>query len=105
MSKCTFTTIGDDKVKDFQPDLVISFGGQVVSKMVKKFLRLNPPNNHWHISASGEEMDTYFRLKKVIPVEPKVLFDEFLRLPEKQPDYLNLWLNKKSQVVSRKKES
>lgn len=99
------STIEADESATFKPDLLITFGGQVVSKMIKKFLRDNPPIEHWHISPSGEEMDTYFRLKQVIPLEPKVLFNELLiRLPEKQPDYLNIWLNKKSQVVSRKKE-
>jgi len=99
------STIDADEAAAFKPDLLITFGGQVVSKMIKKFLCDNPPDEHWHISPSGEEIDTYFRLKQVIPVEPKVLFNELLiRLPEKQPDYLNIWLNKKSQVVSRKKE-
>jgi len=42
--------------------------------MVKKFLRLNPPNNHWHISASGEEMDTYFSLTGVAPLKPAEFF-------------------------------
>ena len=99
------STIDADEVAAFKPDLLITLGGQVVSKMIKKFLRDNPPVEHWHISPSGEEIDTYFRLKQVIPLDPKVLFNELLlRLPEKQLDYLNIWLNKKSQVVSRKKE-
>ena len=99
------STIDADESAAFKPDLLITFGGQVVSKMIKKFLCDNSPVEHWHISSSGEEMDTYFRLKQVVPVEPKVLFNELLlRLPKKQPDYLNIWLNKKSLVVSRKKE-
>jgi len=99
------STIEVDESATFKPDLLITYGGQVVSKMIKKFLRDNPPDEHWHISPSGKEMDTYFRLKQVVPVEPNVLFNELLlSLPEKQPDYLNIWLNKKSIVVSRKKE-
>jgi len=99
------STIEADESTTFKPDLLITYGGQVVSKMIKKFLRDNPPDEHWHISPSGKEMDTYFRLKQVVPVEPNVLFNELLlSLPEKQPDYLNIWLNKKSIVVSRKKE-
>jgi len=99
------STIEADESATFKPDLLITYGGQVVSKMIKKFLRDNPPDEHWHISPSGKEMDTYFRLKQVVPVEPNVLFNELLlSLPEKQPDYLNIWLNKKSIVVSRKKE-
>lgn len=70
------STITDEEIKDFQPGLVVSFGGQVVSKMVKKYLRLNPPKDHWHISASGEQEDTYFSLTGVVPLKPA----EFFRL-------------------------
>ncbi len=86
------STIGDDEVKDFQPDLVISFGGQVVSKMVKKFLRLNPPNNHWHISASGEEMDTYFSLTRVALLKPAEFFKLMAkRISNVESNYAKTW--------------
>ena len=31
----------------FAPELLISFGGQIVSKQIKKFLRANAPKEHW----------------------------------------------------------
>ena len=68
------STIHPDEAKSFKPDLLMTFGGQVVSKMVKKYLRDNPPEEHWHISPSGIPMDTYFRLKKVLPLNPKQVF-------------------------------
>ncbi|HDO28235.1 MAG TPA: 2-succinyl-5-enolpyruvyl-6-hydroxy-3-cyclohexene-1-carboxylic-acid synthase [Bacteroidetes bacterium] len=70
------STIGDEEAKKFQPGLVVSFGGQVVSKMIKRYLRLNPPKDHWHISASGEQRDTWFSLTGVVPLKPA----EFFRL-------------------------
>jgi 2-succinyl-5-enolpyruvyl-6-hydroxy-3-cyclohexene-1-carboxylate synthase len=33
----------------FQPDLLITFGGMVVSKRIKAFLRKYKPKQHWHI--------------------------------------------------------
>ena len=68
------STISDTDAVNFQPDLLISLGGQIVSKMIKKYLRLNPPKKHWHISPSGEEMDTYFMLSSAIRSQPVTFF-------------------------------
>ncbi len=92
-------SILDDKPEDFQPDLLISFGGQFVSKSLKQFLRKNKPNNHWHISLSDEHFDTYQSLTKVISVDA---FDFFNQLSEKvgskDDSYLKCWKRKESQV-------
>jgi 2-succinyl-5-enolpyruvyl-6-hydroxy-3-cyclohexene-1-carboxylate synthase len=46
-----------------QPDLLITFGGMVVSKKIKTFLRSNPPKTHWHIDPVIAN-DTFFCLTK-----------------------------------------
>ncbi|OYU81237.1 MAG: 2-succinyl-5-enolpyruvyl-6-hydroxy-3-cyclohexene-1-carboxylic-acid synthase [Flavobacterium sp. BFFFF1] len=33
----------------FQPDLLVTFGGMIVSKRIKAFLRKYKPKHHWHI--------------------------------------------------------
>lgn len=58
--------IQDENPEDFQPDLLITFGGQFVSKSLKQFLRKNKPLQHWHLSLGGEHFDTYQSLTKVI---------------------------------------
>ena len=72
------STIDNVEAEEFTPDLLITFGGQVVSKMVKKFLRKHPPEKHWHISPSGEQKDTYFKLKRTIVSKPEEFFDKKL---------------------------
>ena len=52
--------------EDFQPDLLITFGGQFVSKSLKQLLRKNKPLQHWHLSLGCEHFDTYQSLTKVI---------------------------------------
>ncbi len=47
--------------KELQPDILLTFGGLVVSKKVKAFLREYTPNQHWHISET-RAFDTYFSL-------------------------------------------
>ena len=59
-------SIQDENAEDFAPDLLITFGGQFVSKSLKQFLRKNKPQQHWHLSLGGEHFDTYQSLTKVI---------------------------------------
>jgi 2-succinyl-5-enolpyruvyl-6-hydroxy-3-cyclohexene-1-carboxylate synthase len=46
-----------------QPDLLLTFGGMIVSKKIKTFLRTNPPKTHWHIDEVFAN-DTFFCLTK-----------------------------------------
>lgn len=98
------TTIKDDESAAFQPKLIVSFGEQVVSKMVKKFLRLHPPKDHWHISASGEQIDTYFSLNGFAPLKPA----EFFRLISKEitnveSGFSKTWLERR-EIVRQKRD-
>jgi len=67
-----------DDEEAYRPDLLITLGGQVVSKKIKIFLRNNRPARHWHLSASGEHMDTFMSLTDVVPMDAD-LFLEFLK--------------------------
>lgn len=43
------TPFSDEDFKDFQPDLLVTLGGMIVSKRIKAFLRKYRPKQHWHI--------------------------------------------------------
>jgi 2-succinyl-5-enolpyruvyl-6-hydroxy-3-cyclohexene-1-carboxylate synthase len=89
----------------YHPELLITFGGQVVSKMVKKFLKDHPPVEHWHISPLGERMDTYFKLKKVIPAQPAAVFESLWPLTTDKPDdFAIAWQERKAKVVVKKEQ-
>ena len=47
--------------KNLQPDLLLTFGGLVVSKKIKSFLRSYKPALHWHVDPY-RPLDTYFVL-------------------------------------------
>ena len=49
----------EEKIDQMTPELLITYGGHVVSKRRKKFLRQHPPKEHWHISPDGEIVDLY----------------------------------------------
>ena len=63
--------------KQFQPDILITFGGMVVSKRIKTFLRNYKPKHHWHIDLL-RAYDTYGCLTKHFEVSPNQFFKQFL---------------------------
>ena len=63
--------------KSFQPDILITFGGMVVSKRIKAFLRKYKPKHHWHIDTL-RAYDTYESLTKHFKVNPNQFFKQFL---------------------------
>jgi len=81
-------------VSDYQPDLLITLGGPVVSKKIKNFLRKNSPQKHWHINASNDFVDTYKCLSKIIPVEPVKALQLFVNLENSRSNtFREKWLN------------
>ena len=43
------TPFTEDDFKAFQPEILLTFGGMVVSKRIKAFLRKYKPAHHWHV--------------------------------------------------------
>lgn len=79
----------------YTPDLVISFGGQFVSKSLKQFLRKNKPAEHWHLSPGNEHFDTYQSLTKVVGMEAIGFFKALSGLDHSNNDhYLKIWKSK-----------
>jgi 2-succinyl-5-enolpyruvyl-6-hydroxy-3-cyclohexene-1-carboxylate synthase len=68
-----------DDFENFQPEILITFGGMIVSKRIKAFLRKYQPKHHWHID-SLRAYDTFNALTKHFAIEPNLFFDIFLPL-------------------------
>jgi len=62
---------------ELQPKILITFGGMIVSKRVKAFLRKYKPKHHWHID-EHRAYDTFGILTKHFQVEPNQFFKQFL---------------------------
>lgn len=54
----------------FQPDLMITLGGAVISKKIKAYLRKYNPKEHWKVGYSFPAMDTYKCLTHSLEMEP-----------------------------------
>lgn len=66
----------DKEFKELQPDILITFGGMIVSKKIKAFLRQYKPKSHWHIDEK-KAYDTFFCLDHHIKTTPNHFFSEF----------------------------
>jgi 2-succinyl-5-enolpyruvyl-6-hydroxy-3-cyclohexene-1-carboxylate synthase len=82
------TPFSDADFKDFQPDIVVTIGGMIVSKRIKAFLRKYKPQQHWHIDTL-RAYDTFDCLSQHFEVTPNKFFNEFLTKTIKiESDYL-----------------
>ena len=60
-----------ERQEDMAPEILITYGGHIVSKQLKKYLRNHPPREHWHVAADGKIADLYGCLTTVISVAEK----------------------------------
>ncbi len=99
------SSLSEKEEKTFKPDLLISIGGQIVSKMVKKYLRLNPARSHWHFSLSGENTDTYFVLSRVLTERPSEFFKRMApKIQVGDEPYSSLWISKRDKLSSLRED-
>lgn len=65
----------------FQPDLLLTFGGMIVSKRIKSFLRTYQPPHHWHVD-SLRAYDTFGCLTEHFKVHPNIFLHALLNRGE-----------------------
>jgi 2-succinyl-5-enolpyruvyl-6-hydroxy-3-cyclohexene-1-carboxylate synthase len=51
-----------EDLSELKPDIVVTYGGMLVSKKIKLFLRNHPPKGHWHLG-DQRAYDTFFQFK------------------------------------------
>ena len=82
----------DQELEELAPDILLTFGGMIVSKKVKYFLRKFSPKHHWHIDMNNAN-DTYFCLEYHFTISPQFFLGQFLpQLNIKDSDYQGKWL-------------
>lgn len=83
-----------DKLERMVPDLLITYGGHIVSKRLKHFLRVHPPKEHWHVSLDGKIADLYGCMTTVIEMDPFEFLEKIAYLLENKPTQFPLvWEN------------
>ncbi|HPF98146.1 MAG: 2-succinyl-5-enolpyruvyl-6-hydroxy-3-cyclohexene-1-carboxylate synthase [Flavobacteriaceae bacterium] len=71
------TPFTEEDQKLFQPDVLLTFGGMIVSKRIKSLLRKFQPKEHWHVDEKFAP-DTFFCLEKHIETTPNQFLSAFL---------------------------
>ncbi len=93
----------DHEFEKLQPDLLLTFGGLVVSKKIKKFLRTHKPKHHWHVAENGAN-DTFFVLSKVFKQTINGFFSQFLPLTQQVKSNYNPFWSGQMQIRREKHE-
>lgn len=85
--------LNDVQFEALKPDVLLTFGGMVVSKKIKAFLRTFTPKAHYHIDPK-RGMDTFFVLSQHFSTGMNNFFKS-LSSDNKlvKSDYRNNWLN------------
>lgn len=73
------TPFTSEDFEAFRPEILLTFGGMVVSKRVKAFLRKYKPQHHWHIDML-RAYDTFGALSEHFTTTPQQFFTAFLPL-------------------------
>ena len=82
----------EEKLEKMVPDLLITYGGHIVSKRLKSYLRKHPPREHWHIALDGQVADLYGSLTTVIEMDPFEFLEKIAYLLEMKPtEFPKLW--------------
>lgn len=90
--------LSEEEFQELQPDILLTFGGLVVSKKIKKFLRDYSPKQHWHVNEL-RAFDTYFSLNKHLKIDSHTFFKNFSKyVNPSESDYESTWISYRDTV-------
>lgn len=97
--------LSEDEQKQLQPDILITFGGLIVSKKIKSLLRKYAPKQHWHIDVKKFN-DTFFCLSNHIQNAPNQFFTSFISKLSShvKSDYKTIWTAIKQKRLEKHNE-
>ncbi|CAM4344339.1 2-succinyl-5-enolpyruvyl-6-hydroxy-3-cyclohexene-1-carboxylic-acid synthase [Zobellia roscoffensis] len=85
-----------------QPQVLLTFGGLVVSKKIKAFLRDYTPEHHWHIDKL-KAFNTFFSLTHHFKTDVNNFFGNLMKFTvPKKSDYFEYWNNKRLQYEAKR---
>ena len=86
------TSMNREEQEKMRPDLLITYGGRIVSDRLKRFLTKHPPTEHWHISPDGEAEDTFGALTTIVEMDPFEFLEKIANMIDSRtPDYPRQW--------------
>lgn len=92
------------QLEDFRPDIVVTLGGSIISKRLKKYLRQYSPQEHWHIDENDMFIDTFQSLSLNVRVKPCKFFSKVSKVGSPNIEYSQFAQNIKKQSEIRHNE-
>ena len=90
-------SLNDQEFESLRPEILITFGGMIVSKKIKSFLRKYQPHHHWNIDEK-KATNTFFCLTEFIQINPTDFFAHFNSLVSNTgSNYQSKWLKIRDQ--------
>ena len=87
--------LDDEELTKFQPDILLTLGGLVVSKKIKQHLRAFKPTLHWHVDPT-RAFDTFHSLSHHFKISAGLFFSQFFFLTKpNESNFQDYWLQKK----------
>ena len=89
----------EEEFTSLQPDILLTFGGMIVSKKIKKFLRNYSPKEHWHVNEL-RAFNTYQVLSKHLKIDSHSFFKHFCELVDydNKSTYESTWTHYKQRI-------
>ena len=91
----------EEQFRALQPDVLLTFGGMIVSKKIKSFLRTYQPKQHWHVDPK-KAYNTFFCLNKHFETSVNSFFEGFLpQVARVESSYASKWKDVKKKRQAR----
>ncbi len=99
--------IDEDKdcyFEQLQPDLLLTFGGMLVTKKLKAFLRQYKPKHHFHVHEQ-HAFDTFFADVELVKMPPSDFLKQVSsKISPKESDYFSYWYEIHEQRMFKTKD-
>ncbi len=77
----------EEEFKALQPEVLLTFGGMIVSKKIKQFLRKHQPKHHWHLDEQ-RAMNTFHCLSEFIQEKPTKFLEMLKQVQHDKSDFM-----------------
>ena len=96
-------SLSEEQLEKLKPEVLITFGGMIVSKKIKQFLRKQQPKHHWHLDPL-KSIDTFHCLSEYVNQNPVKFLSKLQKLGVVESGYQNKWLSEKENRAIKHQE-
>ncbi|MFN4083583.1 MAG: 2-succinyl-5-enolpyruvyl-6-hydroxy-3-cyclohexene-1-carboxylic-acid synthase [Bacteroidia bacterium] len=96
-----------EQLVHLEPDFILSFGGPLVSKALKNWLKKITPKFHFRIQSQTQIVNTYNNVTHSCIANPIVFLQRMfhhLKVQKPENDYLNTWLKLKEKATTQQQQ-